>query len=133
MFHSRTLNNRINKIQERALRIVYDDQLSTVDEPLQKDCSVTVHERNIQMLATEVYKIVNCHAHKIMIDVFKVKENYIFCSTVPFKFRNVRTFVYVTETITYMGTKIWSLIPDDINMEGSTLNQLTILNNVNCG
>ena len=29
MFHDRTLNRRINKIQERALCTVYDDQLST--------------------------------------------------------------------------------------------------------
>ena len=28
MFHSRTLNNRINKIHERAMRLVYDDNVS---------------------------------------------------------------------------------------------------------
>ena len=34
MFHSRTLNNRINKIHERALRMVYNDNISTFDELL---------------------------------------------------------------------------------------------------
>ena len=28
MFHNRTLNNKINKLHERALRLVYDDILS---------------------------------------------------------------------------------------------------------
>ena len=51
MFHSRTLNNRINKIHERALRIVFKDNSSTFDELLKLDGSVTVHERNIQAMA----------------------------------------------------------------------------------
>ena len=33
MFHSRQLNNRINKIHERALRIVHNDFCSTFNEP----------------------------------------------------------------------------------------------------
>ena len=51
MFHSRKLNNRINSIHERALRIVYRDNESTFDELLFKDESFTIHERNIQTLA----------------------------------------------------------------------------------
>ena len=51
MFHSRMLNNRINKIDERALRIVYKDFSSTFEQLLQKDWSFTIHERNIQALA----------------------------------------------------------------------------------
>ena len=34
MFHNRTLNNRINKIHERALCMVYNDNISTFDELL---------------------------------------------------------------------------------------------------
>ena len=114
MFHDRTLNRRINKIQERALRIVYDDQLSTFDELLQKDNSFTVHERNIQALAIEIYKVVNGHSPKIMNEIFQLKENSIYCSKFPFKSRNVRTVAYGTETLSYLGPKIWSLIPDTI-------------------
>ena len=32
MCHSRTLNNKINKLHERALRLVYDDRQSTFKE-----------------------------------------------------------------------------------------------------
>ena len=59
MFHSRKLNNRINKIHERSLRLVYDDNFSNFEELLNKDDSVTIHERNIQVLAIELYKVVN--------------------------------------------------------------------------
>ena len=43
MFHSRQLNNQINKIQERALRLVYKDNKLTFDDLLKPDNSVTIH------------------------------------------------------------------------------------------
>ena len=59
MFHSRQLNQKINKIQERALRITYKDTESTFNELLQKDCAVTIHTKNLQILMTEIYKTKN--------------------------------------------------------------------------
>ena len=47
MFHSRKLNSRVNKLDERALRIVYQDYASSFTEPLEKDDSTTIHNRNI--------------------------------------------------------------------------------------
>ena len=47
MFHSRTLNNRINNIHERALRLTYKDNHSSFKELLEKDSSVTVHHKNL--------------------------------------------------------------------------------------
>ena len=62
MFHSRRLNNKINNVHEKALRIVYSDYKSTFQELLNKDASFSVHHRNIQTLATEVYK----HIHGLL-------------------------------------------------------------------
>ena len=56
MFHSRRLNNKINSIHERALRITYQDNTSTFQEVLNKDKSVSMHHRNLQVLATEMFK-----------------------------------------------------------------------------
>ena len=44
MFHSRQLNNRINKIHERAIRILYNDFSSTINELLLKDNSVSIQK-----------------------------------------------------------------------------------------
>ena len=57
MYHSRTLNNKINRIQKRALRIVYNDYKSNFKELLECDHSFTIHERNIKYLAIEAYKV----------------------------------------------------------------------------
>ena len=56
MFYDRNLNNKINRIHERALRIAYKDNVSTFDELLEMDNSVTVHQRNLQLLMLEIYK-----------------------------------------------------------------------------
>ena len=57
MFHNRTLNNKINKLHERALRIVYSNGELTFPELLDKVNSLTIHQRNLQRLAIEMYKI----------------------------------------------------------------------------
>ena len=48
MCHRRTLNNKINKFHQRALRIVYDDRKSTFEEMLNIEKSVTMHPRNLK-------------------------------------------------------------------------------------
>ena len=74
MFHSRQLNNRINNINERALRLVYKDNKLTFNDLLELDNSVTIHQRNLQILATELFKVKNSLAPKIMAEVFEIKE-----------------------------------------------------------
>ena len=56
MFCDRTLNNRINRIYERALRITYKDMTSDFDTMLLRDNAVPIHIRNLQLLVTEIYK-----------------------------------------------------------------------------
>ena len=44
MCHSCTNNNKINRLHERCLHIVYNDKQSSFSELLEKDGSVSVHE-----------------------------------------------------------------------------------------
>ena len=70
MFHSRTLNNKINTLHEQALRLVYQDNNLTFEELLHKDGSFTIHQRNIQKLATEMYKIKHYFSPSFMNSIF---------------------------------------------------------------
>ena len=70
MFHNRQLNQKINKIHERALRITYKDTESTFSDLLQRDCAVTIHTKNLQMLMTEMYKTRNDLNPSFMQEIF---------------------------------------------------------------
>ena len=59
MFHSRALNNKIKRLQERCLSMVYNDKTSTFNELLEKDNSISIHYRNVQALAIEMFKVAN--------------------------------------------------------------------------
>ena len=59
MCHSRNLNNRVNNIHHTALRAIYQDKKSSFGELLQKDKSISVYMKNLQYLATEIFKVKN--------------------------------------------------------------------------
>ena len=114
MFHSRKLNNRINNIHERALRIVYRDYKSTFKQLLKQNKSVSIHQRNLQILATEIFKTKNGLNPVIMEDVFKFKNlTYNFRNAETLNRSNVNSVKYGTETITSLGAKIWKILSND--------------------
>ena len=74
MFHSRKLNNKINQTHEEALRLVYQNNLS-FSELLDLDNSATVHQKNLQVLVTEIYKVKIAIAPEIMKDIFELQNS----------------------------------------------------------
>ena len=75
MFHSRTLNNKINRLHERALRLAYKDSKATFEELLDMDKSVTIHHRNLQKLVTEIFKVKNKLSPSFMKSKFQDSHN----------------------------------------------------------
>ena len=57
MFHSHIIKNKINRLHERCLRLLYGDKLSSFEKLLEQDKSVMIHTRNLQILATEMLKV----------------------------------------------------------------------------
>ena len=112
MFHSRKLNNGINHIHERALRLVYKDYTRTFDELLLKDNSFRIPHRNLQKLAIEIFKVKLGLASEIMKNIFPIIENpYDLRNETKFKSRNVHTVRYSIATASFVAPKIWSSIP----------------------
>ena len=121
MFHSRELNNRINRIHEWALRLVYQDKSLSFAEFLEKDNSVTIHQRNLQVLATKIFKLKNGLAPEIMKIVFEIQNPaYNFRpETIHFKRENVKTTHYGIQLVRYLGPKIWDMVPNNIKNRSS--------------
>ena len=98
MFHSRTLNNKINKLHERALRLVYKNTHLSFKELLHKDKSFSIHHRNLQKLATELYKVKNNLSPALMKEIFPER-------TIPYNLRNKNPFQTFNVKTVYNGTE----------------------------
>ena len=127
MLRSRTLNNRINNIHERALRLTYKDNKSSFTQLLEKNHSVTVHQKNLQVLVTEIFKVKNSLAPDIMKDVFELKEPLynLRSESNHFTRRNVKTTYYGLLSIKDLAPQISELVPQSIR-NCKTLNEFKI-------
>ena len=113
MFHNRSLNNKINRLHERCLRIIYNDKHSNFEELLVKDNSVFMHHNNIHTLAIEMYKAANGISPKIMNDIFKLRENthHNLRHTSQFLVDPIYSVFNGSESALYLRAKIWEQIP----------------------
>ena len=137
MCHSITLNNKINRLHERCLRLIYNDKQSTFHELLEKDCSVSIHTRTFQFLVTEMYKLAKGISPTIMQEIFRFRNS----SSYNLKSQNIfqipfRNHVYNgTESISYLGPKVQDLVQDNlkrINSLTSFKEQIKKWNLENC-
>ena len=77
MFHGRRTNNEINRLNEGALRIVYDDDVSTFAQLLDMDKSLCLHHQNIQRLLFEIYKALHDNSENSLNELFVRRESII--------------------------------------------------------
>ena len=74
MFHSRELNNRINRLHKRASRLIYNDFTTSFEQLLDKDNSFTIHQKNIQSLTIEMYKVAHGLSTNLFSEIFTNNE-----------------------------------------------------------
>ena len=79
---------------------------------LEKDGSVSIHDRNIQCVATEMYKVSNWLSTPLVSNIFRQKNSHPYNLRLNSQFS--RPFVRSdgTESISYLGPAIWDIIPD---------------------
>ena len=83
MFCSGKSNNLVNKVQERALSLTYKDNENNFQTLLNENDETSIHQRNLQFLMAEIYKIKNKYAPPIMHHLFQFRQN-------TFNLRNFR-------------------------------------------
>ena len=73
IYHSRALNNKINRLREHCLRLIFNDKQLTFEELLEKDDSIEIHVRNLQNLAIKMYKVVNTGSFELMTEISRIR------------------------------------------------------------
>ena len=119
MFHSRKMEYIISKIYERALRLIYpSDSKLTFKELLDKNKTVSIHQKNLQVLATEIFKAKLNISPEISKELFSFNvRNYNFRSQSTLKQIKTNSVYFSSESLSSLATKIWDLIPDSFKNE----------------
>ena len=111
MFCSGTSNNMINKIHDRALRLILQNNNDTCN-----------HHRNIQTLMVEIYKIKNNLNPPIMDFMFERRNNtYNLRNFQEFASKRKRTVKVDLETLNYRSPQLWSVLPENVRQINSLL------------
>ena len=114
MFCSRKMNRKINYIHERSLRLVYNDYIASFEDLLKRDNSVSIHHRNIQKVALEMFKVKHNLCPEIMQSFFfpKIPKG---SSTVTFHRPNVNSVYNGEHSIRSFGPLVWNtMVPESI-------------------
>ena len=109
------MNNKINHLQERCLRIVCSDKTSSFAKLLETDRFVPIHIRNLQIVAAGPSKESKDLAPTIFSEIFsKWSVQYNLHHTSEFSVSNVKITFIVTQSLSYLGPKIWDLVPKEL-------------------
>ena len=104
MLHSERLSKKVNRIHKRALRITYNDKLSSNGELLSKYSSVTVYNRTIRALAIEIYKLLRGVSPPLLNEVFVPRPcNYELRGNNFLERRRVKSVRYITKSISFLA------------------------------
>jgi hypothetical protein len=118
---------KVEKIQERALRCIYEDYSASYDDLLSKSKLLSLKVRRMRSLAIEVFKVINKECPVYLQDLIHIKNN-----SYSFRYQNiaelpqVRTTSYGLQSFRYAGTKLWNELPDEFRKQ-SSLNQFKTL------
>ena len=120
MFCSRKMNQKMNHIHERALRMVYEGYITSFEDLLIKDESVSIHHRNIQNVATIMFKVKNNMCSEFVRNLFcqitpRSRSNAILHRP------NVNTVCNGEQSLRWFAPIVWdTMVPNDLK----TINDL---------
>ena len=83
---------------------------SSFEQLLEIDSSVSVHDRNLRALATEMYKIYHGISPTIMNDIFTLRHQNQY-NLINWAYFDAPKVNHGSESVRYLGSSIWEIIP----------------------
>ena len=107
--------DRIEKIQEKAPRFLYDDHISSYEELLCKSEKCTMHVNRLRYLCIEIFKTVNQVNSEFMQNIFETRTSNrpSRCQNDLQHYRPNQT-TFGSNSRRSLGPHIWNLLPEDI-------------------
>jgi len=110
---------KLERIQERALRVTFCDKTSSYDKLLVIAIPCTLQNRRLKDLATLMYKVRHTICPRYVADLFQTTETKYALRNKEFVIPRFKTVTYGKHTIRHTGPKIWNIIPKDIKEKQS--------------
>ena len=119
--------NKIESIQKRALRLLYNDYTSTYDSLLAKANKPSMEIKRYRTLALEIFKTLNDLNPTYMQDLFYLRSSF---ARRPNNIAVVRTNTntYGTKSLRSLGPQIWNSLPEHIKTETSLAHFRSLIN-----
>ena len=116
-FCSKANTNKLEKIQERALRFIYNDHSSTYTDLFESAGTVTLHIKRSKDIACEVFKIVNKLAPSFIHNLVELKySKYSLrrdkAATIP----SAQTSTYGLKSFSHEGPRVWNCLPNEFRV-----------------
>ena len=111
-FCSKSSTDKLEKLQYRALRLVFNDFSSSYEALLEKANMPTLHIGRIRLIATETFKILHKLSPVYLHDLVSYKE-----SSYSFRYDSlprVRTTRYGKSTFCYEAAGVWNRLPNEL-------------------
>jgi hypothetical protein len=125
---------KMEKIQERALRFIYEDFNSDYDTLLLKSGLSSLTIRRLRMMAIEIFKILHKQSPAYLNDIISFKHISLknsFRRQQTVEIPQVTTANFGLHSLRYAGATLWNELPDAIRAQ-TNLNQFkSLINNWN--
>lgn len=120
MFHSRALNSKTNRIHEKYLRIIYNDKHYSFGELLKQNRSVSIHNRNLKVLAIGMFKVSNFISLIKFSKFFQISiSNFNYPQLPKFTIPLLNSVYNCAENIFFLCPKIFELVPSELKKKKS--------------
>ena len=119
MLYSRQNNNEIKHSTKKQTTVF-------LGRTSRKDESVSIHHKNIQSPAIEMFQIKHGQSPEIVSDIFtQITKHHNFSLNRDFRIRSVKSVYHGSKNTSYLGPKIWEIVPTKIK-ETNSLNSFKI-------
>ena len=113
-FCSETNTKKMEELQERGLRFVYNDFSSSYEDLLTKTKLSTLHIRRMRTMAIETFKILNGLAPPVLTNLLQKRGNvYNFRYSNILQIPSVRTSKFGKSSFKYAAPVLWNSLPED--------------------
>ena len=114
--------------------ILYNDKKSYFNELLVKDGSVSIHHQILQKLEVEIFKASRGLSSEIINELFQFREEipYEFKQRSQFQIPLVHSVFSGTESLNFLGRKIWALVLIQLESLGKFINAIKQWKRTSC-